>query len=217
MSRVLRLIAVLALVGAIWFFWPFGKYEEVVPIAPQADTEQGQLFTKPLSRDEAAPQANTNPDSATQDASGASRDLAAAPPGGTNQQGTQETLLRPKRFYRVVVQDGGNLKAGGTTIALAEIEVEGLTGQCEDSRGQAWPCGRAARSALMRLIRGRAVMCHVPASNAPEALTARCSVGGKDLSFWMVAQGWAKPTQSAQAAFREAQDAARERRLGIWR
>ncbi|MEM7399772.1 MAG: hypothetical protein AAF354_12650, partial [Pseudomonadota bacterium] len=79
MSRVLRLIAVLALVGAIWFFWPFGKYEEVVPIAPQADTEQGQLFTKPLSRDEAAPQANTNPDSATQDASGARRDLAAAP------------------------------------------------------------------------------------------------------------------------------------------
>ncbi|MDJ0512471.1 MAG: thermonuclease family protein [Methyloceanibacter sp.] len=217
MFRVSRLIAVMAVVGAIWFFWPFGKYEEVVPIAPQADTEQGQLFTKPLSGDAAAPQANTNSDSSTQDDTGANRDLAAAPPDGANQQATQKALLRPKRFYRVVVLDGGNLQAGGTAIALAEIEVEGLTGQCEDSRGQAWPCGRAARSALMRLIRGRAVVCHVPASNAPEILTARCSVGGKDLSFWMVAQGWAKPAQPAQAAFKEAQDAARERRLGIWR
>jgi endonuclease YncB( thermonuclease family) len=33
----------------------------------------------------------------------------------------------------------------------------------------------------------------------------------------MVTQGWAKPKQPAQAAFKEAEEAARERRLGIWR
>jgi endonuclease YncB( thermonuclease family) len=69
----------------------------------------------------------------------------------------------------------------------------------------------------MRLIRSRAVECQVPASVEVAALAARCSVGGKDLSFWMVSQGWAKPKQPAQAAFKEAEEAARERRLGIWR
>lgn len=213
MFRVSRIILVLAVIGAVWFFWPFGKYEDTVSVAPptrtgqaetgQAETGKGtgqdQLFTKPLSKNMAEPR-----DAASTD--------EAAP-----QQPSPRPLLRPKRFYRVVVQDGGSLNADGMTITLAEIEVAGLSGQCEDSRGQAWPCGRAARSALMRLIRGRAVMCHVPVKGQHKSLTARCSVGGNDLSFWMVAQGWAKPTQPPQAAFKEAADAAREQRLGIWR
>ena len=211
MFRVSRIILLLAVIAAVWFFWPFGKYEDTAPVVePQASSDNGPLFTKPLPENAASPQGNPAPDDASQE-------VAAATPDGTAQRAPQEPLLQPKRFYRVVVQDGGSLKAGDTTITLAEIEVEGLTGQCEDSRGQAWPCGRAARHALRRLIRGRAVMCHVPASGAADSLAAWCSVGDRDLSFWMVAQGWAKPKQPAHAAFKEAAEAARERRLGIWR
>ncbi|MCK5908511.1 MAG: thermonuclease family protein [Caulobacter sp.] len=205
MFRVSRIILALAVLGAVWYFWPFGKYDDVVPVSPpqpdtnQTNTAQDQLFTKPLSKEAAAPQD------------------AASPDEGAREQPKPKAVLRPKRFYRVVVQDGGSLTAGDTTITLAEIEVAGLTGQCKDSRGQAWPCGRAARSALTRLIRGRAVMCHVPVKGDHKSLVARCSVGGNDLSFWMVAQGWAKPKQPAQAAFKEAAEAARERRVGIWR
>jgi endonuclease YncB( thermonuclease family) len=205
MFRVSRMIVVLAILGVVWFFWPFGRFDDEVAVAPprsgsgQAETGQDQLFTKPLSDEKAA----------SQD--------AASPTNEARNRAEPKPLLQPKRFYRVVVQDGGSLKAGGTTITLAEIEVAGLAGQCKDSRGHAWPCGRAARSALTRLIRGRAVMCHVPVKSKQKSLVARCSVGGNDLSFWMVAQGWAKPTQPPQAAFKEAAEAARERRLGIWR
>lgn len=200
MFRISRMILVLAILGAIWFFWPFGRYDDEVAVAPpQSETGQDQLFTKPLSQEAAVPPGTASPDQ------------------HAREESKPKPLLRPKRFYRVVVQDGGSLKAGETTIKLAEIEVERLAGSCEDSRGHAWPCGRAARSALTRLIRGRAVMCHVPTKGEHKSLVARCSVGGKDLSFWMVAQGWAKPKQSTQAAFKEAAEAARERRLGIWR
>ena len=211
MFRVSRLFLVLAALGALWFFWPFGKYDDVVQVEPPQPDTGGQLFTKPLSKDAAAPEAKPGQKAE-------SKDVAAATPGGAAQQAQPpESLLQPKRFYRVIVQDGGSIQAGDTTITLEGIDVEGLTGKCEDSRGQAWPCGRFARSALTRLIRGRAVQCGVPAAGEDTNLTARCAVGGKDLSLWMVTHGWAKPKAPASTALTEAAETAQERRLGIWR
>ena len=211
MFRVSRLFLVLAALGALWFFWPFGKYDDVVQVEPPQPDTGGQLFTKPLSKDAAAPEAKPGQEAE-------SKDVAAATPGGAAQQAQPpESLLQPKRFYRVVVQDGGSIQAGDTTITLAGIDVEGLSEKCEDSRGQAWPCGRFARSALTRLIRGRAVQCGVPAAGEDTNLTARCAVGGKDLSLWMVTHGWAKPKAPASTALTEAAETAQERRLGIWR
>lgn len=211
MFRVSRLFLVLAALGALWFFWPFGKYDDVVRVKPPQPETGGQLFTKPLSKAAPAPEAKP-------DLQEASKDVAAATPGGAAQQGQPpESLPQPKRFYRVVVQDGGSIQAGDTTITLAGIDVEGLTEKCEDSRGKAWPCGRFARSALTRLIRGRAVQCDVPTAGEDTNLTARCAVGGKDLSLWMVTHGWAKPKAPASTALTEAAETAQERRLGIWR
>lgn len=211
MFRVTPLLIALAALGALWFFWPFGKFDGVVQVEPpQPTTGGGQLFTKPLSKDAATPEARPEQE-------GGAQDLAALPDGSAEEAQPPKAQLQPKRFYRVVVQDGGSLKAGNTSIRLEGIEVEGLTGQCEDTRGYAWSCGRFARSALMRLIRGRAVVCHVPIKGQPDALTARCSVGGTDLSLWMVAQGWAKPKAPAKANLKTAADTAQERRLGIWR
>ncbi|MGA9444487.1 MAG: thermonuclease family protein [Methyloceanibacter sp.] len=211
MFRVSCLFLVLAALGAIWFFWPFGKYDDMVQVDAPRPEADGRLFTKPLSKDADAPEAKPGQEEASQDE-------AAATPGGAAQQAQPpKSLLQPKRFYRVVVQDGGSIQADDTTITLAEIEVEGLTGKCEDSRGQAWPCGRFARTALTRLIRGRAVLCSVPATGEETNLTARCAVGGKDLSLWMVTHGWAKPKAPASTVLTEAAETAQERRLGIWR
>lgn len=215
MVIISRIIIIAAVLGVIWFFWPFGKFDDEVPVEPpRADSGLDQLFTKPLSSEPTGKAKSSEGEAEQEDVA---QSVAAVSPKDGAQQGPDISQLQPKRFYRVVVQDGSSLKAGDTTIKLAEIEVEDLTGECTDSRGEAWPCGRAARSALMRLIRGRAVECQVPASGDTDTLAARCSVGGKDLSFWMVAQGWAKPKKPTQAAFKEAEEAARERRLGIWR
>lgn len=215
MILISRMIIIAAVLGVIWLFWPFGKFDDEVPIEPpRADSELDELFTQSPSSDRNEQSMNGNGEDEQENVA---HDFAAATPKDEAPAQMEGSQLQPKRFYRVVVQDGSSLQAGATTIRLAAIDVEGLTGQCTDSRGEAWPCGRAARSALMRLIRGRAVVCQVPASGNADSLAARCSVGGKDLSFWMVAQGWAKPRKPAEAAFQEAEEAARERRLGIWR
>ena len=215
MVLISRIIIIVATLGVVWLFWPFGKLDdEVLVERPSADSGLDQLFTKPLSS-ETSRRAESGKDEVEEE--DVSQNVAAVTPKEDAQDRRESSQLKPKRFYRVVVQDGSSLKAGDTTIKLTEIEVEDLTSECTDSRGEAWACGRAARSALMRLIRGRAIECDVADAGDSDTLTARCSVGGKDLSFWMVAQGWAKTRQPAQAAFKEAEDAARERRLGIWR
>ena len=97
-----------------------------------------------------------------------------------------------KRFYRVIVQDAGTLKTGNHIIRLAGISVREEDETCKDENGASWPCGTRARAALTRLIRGRAVICDVPAAGDRPEITARCRIGETDLSLWMVAQGWRK-------------------------
>ncbi len=122
--------------------------------------------------------------------------------------------LTPKLYYRVVVRDGGTLESAGTVIVLEGIKARAANAQCKDKSGHTWACGARARLALTRLIHGRAVRCAVPVSGAPKSLTARCSVGGKDLSVWMVRPrlgrgGRAGGTQARRGGGRRAQEAHR--------
>ena len=120
-------------------------------------------------------------------------------------------------YYRVTVKDGGTLDAGGVIIKLAGIKAREADAVCKDSKGRVWPCGAAARTALMKLVRNRAVSCELPAGGEQSAFTTRCTVGGTDLSTWMVGQGWAEPHKAAEAALAETAREARAARLGLWR
>lgn len=122
-----------------------------------------------------------------------------------------------KLFYKVMVRDGGTLEAGGTVITLHGIAARGTEDSCKDASGKTWQCGAASRAALARLIRGRAVSCTLPPGGGTKAFAATCSVGDTDLAEWMVAQGWAEPTEPVGLAMRGAANAAREQRIGIWR
>jgi endonuclease YncB( thermonuclease family) len=121
-----------------------------------------------------------------------------------------------KLHYRVKVRDGGTLEAGGTVIRLAGIEAREADGRCTDKGGKDWACGAAARVALTKFIRYRAVSCSEPDGTGKD-YAARCTVGGVDLSVWMVRQGWAKPKDGADKALADAAHAARTAHLGIWR
>ena len=76
------------------------------------------------------------------------------PPPRVHKPQPREMVLR-----RVVVPDGGRLHADDTDIALARIEPLTLDATCTPDAEEPWPCGMAARTALRRLIRGRAVTC----------------------------------------------------------
>jgi endonuclease YncB( thermonuclease family) len=135
---------------------------------------------------------------------------AEAPTRAAPTSETPATAARPTLLFNVIVLSAGTLKAGDRTIHLAGVAAPEFKRRC-GAAAAAWPCGRMARAALRRLIRGRAVECDLPAGMAG-AVAARCRVAGEDLSAWLVAQGWAADGEEHAAA----EAAAREARLGLW-
>jgi endonuclease YncB( thermonuclease family) len=121
-----------------------------------------------------------------------------------------------KIYYRVIVPDSGTLEAGDVVIKLNGIVASKADAQCHDKQGKNWPCGAAAKTALRRLIRARAVVCDLPEPGEQKSFTARCAVFGTDLSTWMVRQGWAKPNDPPQPALADAAEAAKSERIGLW-
>ena len=227
-----RLLTALLGLALIWYFWPFGggRDEVVTAVSPPPVAQNGRLFTQPAASAAPAPSAPahkaTSPNLAAPEVVPENAGHAVPVPQGA-QPGEQTAALTadekpklktaPKLYYRVVVRDGGTLESAGAVITLEGIEARAANDKCKDKAGRSWACGTRARLALTRLIRGRAVTCAVPVSGAPKSLTARCSVGGKDLSAWMVDQGWAEASAPAEPKLAKAADAARKKRIGLWR
>ena len=145
-----RILTSLASLGLIWFFWPFGGEKDVVTIErPPPTGHDGRLFTTLLRK---TPSPEKKPTAETP------LEPAANPAASTP---------TPKLLYRVVVQDGGTLRAGDTLIVLEGIAAHDAGAQCKDTNGRSWPCGARARAALRRLIQGRAVPMPCPHVKRP--------------------------------------------------
>ena len=124
--------------------------------------------------------------------------------------------LTKKIYYRVIVSDSGTLEAGDVVIRLNGIVASKADAQCHDKQGKNWCCGAAAKTALRRLVRARAVVCDLPEPGEQKSFTARCAVSGTDLSTWIVRQGWAKPNDPPEPALADAAEAAKSERIGLW-
>jgi endonuclease YncB( thermonuclease family) len=121
-----------------------------------------------------------------------------------------------KVYFRVTVRDGGTLQAGKVVIRLSGIAPREAAATCKDTHGKSWPCGAAAKAALTRLIRSRAVTCTLPKGREHDIFDASCTVGDTDLSTWLVRQGWATP-KGNETALAKAAEAAKSEKLGLWR
>jgi endonuclease YncB( thermonuclease family) len=123
-----------------------------------------------------------------------------------------EPEARVARLFNPIVVAASTVKAQGRDIHLAGIDAPPFDARCGEGEA-AWPCGRMARAALRRFIRGRAIECDVPegADDIPDPATCRCA--GEDIAAWLVASGWAK---RAGELYDADEDAAREAELGLW-
>ncbi|AXS39636.1 thermonuclease family protein [Breoghania sp. L-A4] len=121
------------------------------------------------------------------------------------------------RLHPVVVVDGGTLRHDQMTVQLAGVRPLALDARC--GGGDGWPCGRLARTALRRLIRGRSVSCEREDGTAMTGalVTARCRIIRRDISDWLIEQGWATPADDANDAAARLLAAAREAGRGQWR
>jgi endonuclease YncB( thermonuclease family) len=123
-----------------------------------------------------------------------------------------EPQARVERQFKPIVAAAGTIKVRGRDIRLAGIAAPEFDARCGEGAA-AWPCGRMARAALRRFIRGRAIECDVPAGGDDIPDPATCRVAGDDIAAWLVAQGWAK---RAGDLYSQEEDAARTAKLGLW-
>ncbi len=120
---------------------------------------------------------------------------------------------QPVRLQKTTVLSAGILKHGENVIHIASIVPLTLNQTCETKDAQTWVCGRFARTALRRLIRGRPIECDKEIVGA-SPIIAHCKIGNRDIGAWLVLQGWAR---SDGEVFVEQMKLAKKKQRGMWR
>ena len=214
MKHASRIFSILLGIAITFPLWPVAVPLGFGEVWWASQKAQSQSDTKPVPS--AAPPQQVAPPPAPPPQADAKAEHTAAL-NEKDKAGTPAPPTEPKLYYRVTVRDGGTLQSGGAVITLAGIAARDADATCKSANGKSWPCGAAAKSALTRLIRSRAVTCELPKQSAQKDVVARCSVAGADLSTWMVRQGWAEPKDTDEPALAQAAAAAKQDKLGLWR
>src|SRR5690606_32797163 len=119
----------------------------------------------------------------------------------------------PPRFTGAArAADGDSLWVGTDRVRLLGLDAPELDQVCWRPDGSAWPCGRAARDEMSRLLAAGGIDCRPEGTDRFGRTLARCAVGGEDLGAAIVMAGLAIATD----AYGREERAAREARRGIW-
>jgi endonuclease YncB( thermonuclease family) len=126
----------------------------------------------------------------------------------------------PDLYNLVVIESAELIDARTRRFRLAHVDAPEVDASCAAQDGQAWPCGRRARTALRRLVQRRAIACDAlepgAAPHEDEPTVAECTVGGTNLSRWLIENGWAEPTATAPAAWAALHETARSKGRGLF-
>ncbi|AZO13017.1 thermonuclease family protein [Mesorhizobium sp. M3A.F.Ca.ET.174.01.1.1] len=117
------------------------------------------------------------------------------------------------KLFQPVATAAGLIEAKGYIVAVSGVDVVAADEICSDG-SRSWDCGARARTAFRAFLRGRTVMCAVPAQGGRDTVVAECWVGNKDVGQWLVENGWARAAQSGP--YLEAEDKARAAKKGIF-
>lgn len=110
-----------------------------------------------------------------------------------------------------VVADGDTIEVKGERVRLKGIDAPEYDQICKKD-GTDYPCGRAARDHLRKLIADRHVSCTGGERDRYNRLLGSCLAGGTDLNRSMVEAGWAV----SYGDYHAQEKAARNTRRGMW-
>jgi len=121
---------------------------------------------------------------------------------------------------KIVSIDGDTLRAGdGTEYRIFGIDAPELKQTCWELGGREWQCGRAAKVALTKLIKGGEVACEVKNTDRYGRSIAKCSAKGvPDVGETLVRNGYAVDlSRKTGHAYASVESDARAAKRGIWR
>lgn len=117
---------------------------------------------------------------------------------------------------RATAISGDLLRVNGQLVRLAGIEPPAAKHPCLKANGRRWNCSAAARTALEKLVRGKAVAC-APSNLDDEGRTlASCTINGDDIADAMVRGGHVFAVPGLFASYGSAEGSARDAKLGLW-
>lgn len=113
------------------------------------------------------------------------------------------------------VIDGDTIDLNGTRIRLHGIDAPEARQSCQRG-GVEWACGADSTAQLNALISQNAVQCTGQESDIYGRLLAKCSVNGRDIGRELVQWGLAVNSNPNEPGYSDAEDRARNNRIGIW-
>lgn len=120
------------------------------------------------------------------------------------------------KLPNVRVLANGKLRSGQKTIQLYGIALPERKRLCFSASGARWACGVAAFVALRNLVEARAVACHILDDGA-ENVVGQCQVDRKDISIWLLQNGWADVASDVNdKPYVEAIALAKSNAVGLW-
>lgn len=118
----------------------------------------------------------------------------------------------------IIVRDGDTMKIAGLDHRLHGIDAPEYQQICKDAGGKDWPCGMAARTALVDLLKGKTLTCEERARDKYNRVVATCvDTQGRDIARTLAAQGMAVSMDGfSEGPYASEGELARAKKLGIW-
>lgn len=114
------------------------------------------------------------------------------------------------------VVDGDTLELNGVVYRLHGIDAPEAGQKCSKPSGKSWDCGKAAISALEKLVLGKAVECDDRGQDGYGRTIGVCKVGTDDINATMVATGNAWAFRKYSTDYADLEDQAHQSHIGIW-
>jgi endonuclease YncB( thermonuclease family) len=114
------------------------------------------------------------------------------------------------------IVDADTVYVGSIKIRLHGIDAPEMDQVCIDASGKDWSCGIDAREKLHAFTHDRPWICDLAGKDVYKRHLGSCTVGGEDVSRWLVRSGWALAFRRYSTAYVADDDYAREQKLGLW-
>ena len=112
--------------------------------------------------------------------------------------------------------DGDTLSLSGTTFRLHGIDAPEYGQKCATPSGDTWACGKESTALLLSLTDRREVTCDNRGIDDYGRVIGVCKTGNMDINAKMVSIGAAWAFRKYSSDYVLIEDAAKEKKIGIW-